>query len=193
MAGSGVTDTRRSESQMAYLGVAGFGPAGFGLLVLFPFLMAYAAASDLLTMLIPNRVSLALVAGFVVLAATGSMTWGEVSVHLAAGLAVLAATFTLFALGVIGGGDAKLAAATALWIGFDGLPDYLLAASILGGILTLAILAVRAHPLPRRIARLPFALHLHDARTGIPYGIALAGAALIVFPETEFWARTLAG
>ncbi|MDP4004267.1 prepilin peptidase [Methylobacterium sp. NEAU K] len=173
--------------------IAGLGTAGFGLLVLFPFLMAYAAASDLLTMLIPNRVSLALVAGFAVLAATGPMSWSEIGFHLGAGAIVLAATFTLFAFGVIGGGDAKLAAATALWLGFDGLSDYLLTASIFGGALTLALLAARAYPLPRRIARLPFALHLHDAKTGIPYGIALAGAALIVLPETEVWTRALAG
>ncbi|MCJ2142663.1 prepilin peptidase [Methylobacterium sp. E-066] len=173
--------------------IASLGTAGFGLLVLFPFLMAYAAASDLLTMLIPNRISLALVAGFVLLALTGSMDWAEIGLHLGAGAAVLAVTFTLFAFGVIGGGDAKLAAATALWLGFDGLGDYLLVASIFGGALTLAILAVRAYPLPQRVARLPFALHLHDAKTGIPYGIALAAAALLVMPETEIWTRALAG
>jgi prepilin peptidase CpaA len=180
-------------TSMASSGIANLGLAGFGLLVLFPFLMAYAAASDLLTMLIPNRISLALVAGFALLAATGPMSWSEIGLHLGAGAAVLAATFTLFALGIIGGGDAKLAAATALWLGFDGLGDYLLAASIFGGALTLAILLARAHPLPGRIARMPFALHLHDAKTGIPYGIALAGAALLVLPETEVWTRALAG
>ncbi|KST58777.1 peptidase [Methylobacterium sp. GXS13] len=173
--------------------IASLGTAGFGLLVLFPFLMAYAAASDLLTMLIPNRISLALVAGFTLLAVTGPMSWSEIGFHLGAGAVVLAVTFTLFAFGVIGGGDAKLAAATALWLGFDGLGDYLLVASIFGGALTLAILAARSYPLPQRVARLPFALHLHDAKTGIPYGIALAAAALLVMPETEVWARALAG
>jgi len=173
--------------------MAGLGLAGFGLLVLFPFLMAYAAASDLLTMLIPNRISLALVAGFAVLAVTGPMSWTEIGFHLGAGAVILVATFTLFAFGIIGGGDAKLAAATALWLGFDGLGDYLLVASLLGGGLTLGILFARAHPLPMRVARMPFALHLHDAKTGIPYGIALAADALLVLPETEVWSRALAG
>lgn len=177
----------------ASTGLAGLGPAGFGLLILFPFLMAYAAASDLLTMLIPNRISLTLVAGFALLALTGPMSWTEIGLHLGAGVAILVVTFTLFAFGVIGGGDAKLAAATALWLGFDGLGDYLLVASILGGALTLAILFARAHPLPLRVARMPFALHLHDAKTGIPYGIALAAAALLVLPETDVWTRALAG
>lgn len=161
--------------------------AEFGLLILFPFLMAYAAASDLLTMLIPNRISFGLVFGFALLSASGLMSWSEIGLHVGAAALVLTATFTLFALNVIGGGDAKLAAATALWLGFDGLLDYLLAASVLGGILTLALLAARSHPLPNPLARLPFALHLHDAKTGIPYGIALAAAALLVLPETAVW------
>lgn len=167
--------------------------AEFGLLILFPFLMAYAAASDLLTMLIPNRISLGLVFGFLLLAASGLMSWGEIGLHVGAAAIVLTATFTLFAFNVIGGGDAKLAAATALWLGFDGLPDYLLAASVLGGILTLALLAARSHPLPNPLARLPFALRLHDAKTGIPYGIALSAAALLVMPETAVWTAVTAG
>ena len=177
---------------VASSGMESLGLAGFGLLVLFPFLMAYAAASDLLTMLIPNRISLALLAGFALIALTGLMSWAEIGYHVGAAVAVLIATFTLFAFGVIGGGDAKLAAATALWLGLDGLGDYLLVASIFGGALTLAILFARSHPLPHRIARMPFALHLHDARTGVPYGIALAGAALLVLPETEIWVRAVA-
>ncbi len=167
--------------------------AEFGLLILFPFLMAYAAASDLLTMLIPNRISLALILGFALLAASGLLTPGDVGLHVGAAAIVLVATFTLFALNVIGGGDAKLAAATALWLGFDGLLDYLLVASILGGALTLAILLARTHPLPGRLARLPFALHLHDRKTGIPYGIALAAAALLVLPETNLWSAVTIG
>ena len=173
--------------------MASTGVASFGLLIVFPFVMAYAAASDLLTMLIPNRISLALIAGFGVVAATGLFSLAEIGMHLAAGGLVLAITFTLFALGKIGGGDAKLAAATALWLGFDQLLDYLLVASLFGGALTLAILLVRSHPLPFPIARLPFALHLHDAKTGIPYGIALAASALVILPETLVWARALGG
>lgn len=167
--------------------------AEFGLLILFPFLMAYAAASDLLTMLIPNRISLALIVGFVLLAGSGLMSAGEIGMHVAAAGVVLTVTFTLFAFNVIGGGDAKLAAATALWLGFDGLLGYLLAASVLGGLLTLGLLAARSHPLPGRLARLPFALHLHDGKTGIPYGIALAAAALLVLPDTTLWSAVTVG
>ncbi len=144
--------------------------AEFGLLILFPFLMAYAAASDLLTMLIPNRITLALILGFVLLAASGLLTPGEIGLHVGAAFIVLAATFTLFALNVIGGGDAKLAAATTLWLGFDGLLDYLLVASIFGGALTLAILLARSHPLPGRLARLPSPCTCMTRRRAFPTG-----------------------
>jgi prepilin peptidase CpaA len=117
--------------------------ASVSLLVVFPFLMAYAAVRDLLTMLIPNTVSVALVVGFAVFAVATALGWDDLAGHLGAGAATLVVTFTLFAFGVIGGGDAKLAAATALWIGFDQLAGYLVVASLAGGVLTLLLLALR--------------------------------------------------
>src|SRR5690348_14857479 len=88
-------------------------------LLLFPALMAFAASSDLLTMTISNRISLILAGGFLVLAVSIGMPLTEIGMHIAAGFAVLAVAFACFAFGWIGGGDAKLAAATALWLGFD--------------------------------------------------------------------------
>ena len=162
------------------------------LLVVVPFLLAYAAASDLLTMTIPNRISLALVAAFAVFAAVG-LGWHDALVHAGVGLSVLAATFAMFALGWIGGGDAKLAAATALWLGLDGLGDYLLLAGIAGGALTLGLLAARRYPLPGFAQSWTWALRLHDHRTGVPYGIALAASALVVLPHSSLWGAALAG
>jgi len=161
-------------------------------LVFFPLLMAYAASSDLFTMTIPNRLSVLLVLGFPVLAYASGLGLEAIAMHLAAGAAMLAVTFTLFGLGWIGGGDAKLAAATAVWLGFGGLPSYLLLASLAGGALTLALLALRRHPLPERMGRWPWLLHLHDQRTGVPYGIALAAAALAVYPYSAIWLAAIA-
>ena len=118
-------------------------------LMLFPALMAFAASSDLFTMTISNRVSLVLVGGFVLLAALSGMSAADVLSHAGAAACVLVVTFGFFARGWIGGGDAKLAAATALWLGFDHLADYLLYASLLGGALTLLLIQFRALPLPR--------------------------------------------
>jgi prepilin peptidase CpaA len=155
-------------------------------LLLFPALMAFAAASDLFTMTISNRVSLALAAGFVVLAIASGMGVSEILLHLGAGAAVLVASFVCFSFGWIGGGDAKVAAAGALWFGFGHLLHYLVYASLFGGALTLLLLQFRQWPLPYALAGQPWLLKLHAKESGIPYGIALAVGALVIYPETEW-------
>ena len=155
-------------------------------LLLFPALMAFAAASDLFTMTIPNRVSLALVGGFFGLALLGGMGLHDMLSHIGAGVAVLAVAFACFALGWIGGGDAKVAAAAALWFGFAYLLDYLLYASLFGGALTLVLLQFRQWPLPWSLGGQTWLLRLHSKDTGIPYGIALAIGALMIYPETDW-------
>jgi prepilin peptidase CpaA len=159
-------------------------------LSLFPALMAFAAASDLLTMTISNRVSLLLIAGFALLAPLSGLGAYEILLHVAAGAAVLAAAFTCFAMGWIGGGDAKVAAAAALWLGFAHLLDYLLYASLFGGALTLLILGFRQWPVPYPFTGQDWLLRLHAQETGIPYGIALATGALMIYPQTE-WIRAV--
>lgn len=159
-------------------------------LMLFPALMAFAAVSDLFTMTISNRISLLLVAGFVLLAVLGGMGLEAISLHLAAGFSVLVVAFVCFAFGWIGGGDAKLAAATALWFGFDHLVIYLAYASVAGGMLTLLILQFRNWPLPRPLLSLEWLRRLHDKDTGVPYGIALAIGALLIYPDTE-WMKAI--
>ena len=153
-------------------------------LLLFPALMAFAASSDLLTMTISNRVSLILVGSFFVLAIWSGIPLADIGMHIGAALAVLTVTFTFFACGWIGGGDAKLAAATALWLGFDQLLNYLTIASLLGGVLTLLIMRFRLMPLPALLANQEWARRLHRMDAGVPYGIALAVAALWVYSDT---------
>jgi prepilin peptidase CpaA len=159
-------------------------------LFLFPLLMAFSAFSDLFTMTISNRVSILLIAGFAVMAALIGMNLSDILSHAGAGLAVLAVTFTFFACGWIGGGDAKLAAATALWLGFDPLLEYLLTASIFGGALTLVIMRFRLMPMPALLQGQEWAMRLHRVDAGVPYGIALAAAALTVYPHT-IWMKPL--
>ena len=83
--------------------------------------MAYAAASDLLTMRIANSVSLGLVAAFLVIALIAGMPAQEMLLHLAVGAGLLVAGMVLFSLNLVGGGDAKLLAAAGLWIGYEQL------------------------------------------------------------------------
>jgi prepilin peptidase CpaA len=157
-------------------------------LMLFPALMAFAASSDLFTMTISNRLSLALAGGFALLAVATGMSWPAVGMHVGAAALVLVVSFVLFTRGWIGGGDAKLAAATALWFGFDYLLDYMIYASLFGGALTLMLLQFRKLPLPAPLARQEWIQRLHDQAGGVPYGIALAAAALTVYPHTGWMA-----
>ena len=92
-----------------------------------------------------------------------------------------------------GGGDAKLLAASALWLGPDLTLSYLLYASIFGGVLTICIILVRRYPLPDLFSKVSWLVRLHDKRTGIPYGLALGPAALLVFPESAWMSFVSAG
>jgi prepilin peptidase CpaA len=157
------------------------------LFALLPTLLAYACFSDLFTMRISNRVCLFVLALFPVAAVAAGMVPAEIGWHLAAGAAVLAVSFSLFAFGWIGGGDAKLMAATAVWFGFDLVLEYVALSCLFGGALTLGILFVRQHPLPAGLIERPWIAHLHARTTGIPYGIALGIAALLVLPQSAVW------
>jgi prepilin peptidase CpaA len=159
-------------------------------LMLFPALMAFAASSDLFTMTISNRVSVGLAAGFLILAVASGMGWSDMLSHIGAGAIVLAVAFGCFAMGWVGGGDAKVAATAALWFGFAHLMNYLLYASIFGGALTLLLLQFRQWPLPYAFAGQAWLLKLHAKETGIPYGIALAIGALMVYPDTD-WVKAI--
>jgi prepilin peptidase CpaA len=156
----------------------------WAVLLIFPAAMAFAAAMDLFTMTIPNRVPLLLVAGFAVLAPFAGLDWTQIAAHAGVGAAALAVGLFCFARGWVGGGDAKLFAATALWFGHEHLFTYALAAAIVGGLLTMIVLFARMVPLPGVLARQSWLVRLHDAKQGVPYGIALASGALLVYPHT---------
>lgn len=156
-------------------------------LVLFPLMMAFAASSDLFTMKIPNKLNLALAIAYFGMAFATGQSMETILVNVACGLVMLVLTFAMFSAGWMGGGDAKLAAATTLWMGFPLSIEYALASSFLGGVLTLAILLARSRPLPNFMMQQKWIAHLHDKTTGIPYGIALAAGGLLLYPQTEIW------
>jgi prepilin peptidase CpaA len=162
------------------------------ILTVFPIAVIFAAAMDLFSMTIPNRISLALIAGFFCLAPFSGLSLEDIGMHVLAGLLMLVITIGLFSLNFIGGGDAKLASAVALWFGFGDLMEYVFMATMLGGLLSVAFLLFRQVPLPYDWARAPWIQRLHAPRGGIPYGIALAVAALITYNQS-FWLRSVAG
>jgi prepilin peptidase CpaA len=155
--------------------------------IFFAALTIYAGLSDIFTMTIPNRISLLLVGGFVLAALLVGLSFQQILFSLAGGLTVLALGFACFAFRWIGGGDAKLAAAAALWLGFDHVLEYLLLAMLGGGALAVAMLAMRSFPLPAFTLEWTWLNRLHDRTNGIPYGVALAAAALLIYPSTPLW------
>lgn len=158
------------------------------MLLFFPMAMAFAASSDLLTMRISNKLVLLLLAGFAIAAVATGMPLEQIAMHVATALAVLIVGFTFFAFGWIGGGDAKLAAATALWLGFGLTLPYLVYAGALGGALSLLILALRRLPLTPFLARFTWLERLHNPKSGVPYGIALAIAGMLTYTNSAIFA-----
>jgi prepilin peptidase CpaA len=156
-------------------------------LIALPLLLAAAGIYDLASFTIPNFLTAALLAVFAVFALTAGLGLPAIGWHLLAGLVGLVLGFTLFAFGYIGGGDAKLFAVTVLWLGFRDLMPYALIASLAGGALTLAIIGLRQLPLPLSFMRQAWIVKLHDPRSGIPYGVALAAGAFILLPSTEIF------
>lgn len=155
----------------------------YPILLVFPVLMVLAAAKDVLSYTIPNGISLALIAGFVLAAPVAGLGMHASLMHVAAGAAVLAVGFLLFAFRLVGGGDAKLLAAASMWLGFEQLLPFLLHTAVIGGGLALVLLMFR------RLSSTIFFGHgwvqrLQAPESGIPYGVAIAGGALMSFPKS---------
>jgi prepilin peptidase CpaA len=150
--------------------------------------MIWAGAMDLLTMKISNGVVLTLLLAYAVLAPVAGLGLTVIGWSAAVALAVLAGAFLLFAMGWIGGGDAKLAAVTALWLGVDHTSDYVFYTALSGGVLTIILLGLRRLDLPPRWRDAAWIARLHHPQTGVPYGAAMAPAALAVLPHTAWMA-----
>ncbi|MBB5533475.1 A24 family peptidase [Rhizobium giardinii] len=160
--------------------------------VIFPLCLAIAAFSDLFTMTIPNRVSAILLGAFIVVAPLAGLSLAITGMHLLAGVVVFAVCFTLFALGVMGGGDAKLLTASAVWFGFNSsLMTFVLYVSIVGGLLTLLILMMRKQENAILASGLPVPPLLFTAKK-IPYGIAIGLGGFLAYPSSPLMQAALA-
>ena len=158
------------------------------LFFIFPMTMIMAALSDLVSLKIPNSLSIILVATFGPLAYLAGLPLEAVLTSFAAGAAILMLGFMLFAMGTLGGGDAKLMAAASVWIGSASLPTFCLYVALIGGILAASILVFRRLPNAMLITGTSSAIRLHQKGRGIPYGIAIAGAEMLTMPKTELYA-----
>lgn len=159
--------------------------------VIFPLCLAMAALTDLFSMTIPNRVSAILLASFIVIAPFAGLSWADIGLHLAAGLLVFSVCFTLFAFNVMGGGDAKLLSAAAVWFGLNmSLAAFAVYVGYLGGVVTILILMMRNQS--NIIMAMGFSLpsSLMVAKK-VPYGIAIGIAGFLAYPSSPLMVAAL--
>ncbi|MDP1630961.1 MAG: prepilin peptidase [Caulobacter sp.] len=155
------------------------------LLSAFPVLVIVAGMRDAVSFTIPNWISIALGAAFLPAALVMGVGPGEIGLALLIGLGALIAGMGMFAVGWIGGGDAKLFAAAGLWMGLGGLLPYLLITALAGGGLAVALLALRSVWMRPLAVRGPGWLsRLATPGENVPYGVAIAAGALAAFPES---------
>lgn len=160
--------------------------AAMAALVVFPMLLIWAAMADLVTMKIGNRLVATLLVAYAVLAPLAGIGLHHLALSAAMAALVFFVAFAIFVLGWVGGGDAKLATITALWLGADHVLMYVVYTALIGGALTLALLVFRRALIPGSWYHRTWIARLHAGETGVPYGVALATAGLLVFPETAW-------
>ncbi len=154
------------------------------LLLIFPALAIVGALKDLTSYTIPNWISLALIAAFAPAALACGASPAAIGLCLATGLGGLVLGMGMFAAGWIGGGDGKLFAVCALWLGWPAALPFMLYTGLAGGALTFAILALRSGWVAPAVAGGPAWVRKLAANGGdLPYGVAIAVGALAAFPQ----------
>lgn len=153
----------------------------------FTFVMVFAALKDVATLTISNRLVFTLAGAFIIFAPIAGFAVIDIGQALGTGILVLLGTFTLFSFGLIGGGDAKFAAATAIWLGPEGVLAFLVITMLIGAGLALGLIAFRKVPLPVSLSSQTWVSRLQAPKTGIPYALAMSPAALLVIPNTAWF------
>lgn len=159
-------------------------------LAVFAGLLLYAACTDVASLTIHNWVSIAMATLFAPVALLTHMPLAEIGIHYLFGFALLAVGFFLFQAGVIGGGDAKLLAAAAVWTGFVAFVPFIFWTTMAGGLIALALLMARQQfaPAPAQPA---FVNRLLTPKSGVPYGVAIMLGGLMALPSLPFAEHTL--
>lgn len=151
---------------------------------LLPFLAVAAAISDFLTMRIPNWLNAVIALAFFPMAFLTGMPGEAILWHCLASVIVLVVGFGLFSAGFIGGGDAKLLAAVALWIGWEQLSPFLVFTVLAGGVLALTMKAWQMFRLEGEVHEIGWAKRLFGLKMDLPYGVAIAAGTILAFPGT---------
>ena len=154
-------------------------------LAVFAGFLIVAACSDVATMKIPNWVSIALAALFPLAALVAGVPLATIGWHVLFGVIVLAICFGMFQIGLMGGGDAKLIAAAAVWTGLGAFAPFALWTVMTGGLIALLLLFARARIKPDE-KRPAFLNRLLKPRGGVPYGVAIMCGGLAALPALPF-------
>lgn len=162
------------------------------MLICFFMLMVFAASmlttvyKDATTMTIPNWTSLLVLAGFFIVVPFAWQGWALFGEHMASGLLMFAIGFAMFAFGWLGGGDAKLMAATSFWWTFSDLTMFIFYMTLAGGALGLFILFGRQF-IPARVLTHPWMYKMIKDQTHMPYGLAIAFGAFMTLPQSAIF------
>lgn len=158
------------------------------LLFVFPVMVVTAAIYDLTSFTIPNWISGVLILGFFPAAFALGLPLGVIGLHVGLGVAFLLAGMAMFALGWIGGGDAKLFATAGLWLGWPGAATYLVIIGVAGGALAALLLALRSMWIRPFVINGPAWFgRLTTPGESVPYGVAIAAGALAAFAGSTLW------
>ncbi|HEY8618221.1 A24 family peptidase [Phenylobacterium sp.] len=153
--------------------------------LVFPALVITAALRDAVSYTIPNWISLALLGAFPLAAVALGLPLPQVGMHAGVGFLALLAGMAMFALNWIGGGDAKLFAAAALWLGWPAVASFLLVTCVAGGALAMMLLSLRSVWLRPLVTGGPGWLNrLAQPGENVPYGVAICAGALAAFPAS---------
>jgi prepilin peptidase CpaA len=151
----------------------------------FALLVVIASMEDIVSYTIPNWISLSLALGFAPAAFLSGAATAPILEALGLGVGLLAVGMLLFSLKWMGGGDAKLLAATSLWLGLPALAPFLVYTALAGGILAISLLALRSAWLRPLASTGPAWMErLATPGAAAPYGVAIAAGALAAFPHS---------
>ena len=162
-------------------------------LAVMPALTIVAGLKDITSMTIPNWISVALIIGFFPAAVAVGLPPLTILAHVGVGVAALVVAMGLFALRVFGGGDAKLMAATCLWMGLSGTLPFVLWTAVIGGLFGVLLMLARHHAQPLVVGAPLWVGNLMKPKGDIPYGVAIAAGALVAYPASPLVMAFLAG
>jgi prepilin peptidase CpaA len=151
----------------------------------FAALVLTGAVRDLISYTIPNWISLAILVLFPVAVLAAGLPLATAGLHVAIGVGVLVAAMAMFAFRWIGGGDAKLFATAAFWMGWPAVTDFMLWTALTGGVLAVILMSMRRAPLrPMVLLGPPWLVRLSEPGGAAPYGVAIAVGALAALPKS---------